>query len=49
MAIREIGRDHTALKKLCGFLNLPEPPHTTTVSDIEKNIVYAYNNVVSRQ
>ena len=41
MAIREIGRSHTALEKLCEFLNLPEPPH-------EKNIVDAYNNVASQ-
>ena len=43
--MREIDRSHTALEKLIGFLNLPEPPHTTTVSDIQKNIVDAYNNV----
>ena len=41
MAMREIGRCHTALEKLCEFLNLPEPPH-------EKNIVDAYNNVASQ-
>ena len=47
MAMREIGRGHTALEKLCGFLNLPEPPHITTVNDIQKNIVDAYNNAAS--
>ena len=41
MAMREIGRSHTALEKLCEFLNLPESPH-------EKNIVDAYNNVASQ-
>ena len=45
MAMREIGSGHTALEKLCGFLNLPEPPHITTVNDIQKNIADAYNNV----
>ena len=45
MAMREIGRGHTALEKLCEFLNLPEPLLATTVSDIQKNIVDAYNNV----
>ena len=44
-AMREIDCSHTALEKLIGFLNLPEPLHTTTVSDIQKNIVDAYNNV----
>ena len=41
-------RSYTALKKLCGFLNLPEPPHATTVSDIQKKTVDAYNNVASQ-
>ena len=48
MAMREIGRGHTALEKLCGFLILPEPPHATTVSDIQKNIAHAYYNVASQ-
>ena len=43
MATGEIGRSHTALEKLCGFLNLPEHPHATTISDMQKNIVDAYN------
>ena len=48
MAMREIGRGHTALEKLCEFLNLPEPLLATTVSDIQKNIVDACNNVASQ-
>ena len=48
MAMRKIGRGHTALEKLCGFFNLPEPPHVTTVSDIQKNTVGAYNNAASQ-
>ena len=39
--MREIGRSHAALEKLCEFLNLSERPH-------EKNIVDAYNNVASQ-
>ena len=38
MAIRKNGRGNTALKKLCSFFNLPEPPHVTAVSDLQKNI-----------
>ena len=48
MAMRETGLGNTALEKLCGFLNLSEPPHATTLSDIQKNIVDAYNNVDSQ-
>ena len=48
MAMRKIGRGYAALEKPCGFLNLPEPPHSTTVSDIQKNMVDVYNNLASR-
>ena len=48
LCLREIGRGHTALEKLWRFLNLPEPPHATTVSDRQKNIVDIYNNVASQ-
>ena len=48
MTVRKNCCGHTALEKLCGFLNLPEPPHATTVSDIQKNIVDAYNNIASQ-
>ena len=34
MAMRENGRGHAALKKRCRFLNLPDPQHLATVSDI---------------
>lgn len=34
MAMRENGRGHAALKKRCGFLNLPDSQHLATVSDI---------------
>ena len=48
MAMREISCGHTALEKLCGFFNLPEPSHAPTVSDIQKDIVDAYNDVASQ-
>ena len=46
--MREIGRGNTASEKLCEFLNSPEPPRATTISEIQKNIVDAYNNVPSQ-
>ena len=48
MPMREIGRGHAALEKLCRFLNLPEPSRATTVSYTQKNIVDIYNNVASQ-
>ena len=48
LCLREIGRGHTSLEKLWRILNLPEPPHATTVSDRQKNIVDIYNNVASQ-
>ena len=43
--MKEIGLGHAALEKLCDFLHLAEPSNATTVSDIQKDIVDAYNNV----
>ena len=48
LAIRKISRGQTTLEKLCGILDLPEPRHATTVRNIQKNIVNAYNNVASQ-
>ena len=46
MEMRKISRIHYST--VMWFLNLSEPPHDTTVSGIQRNIVDAYNNVASQ-
>ena len=46
MEMRKISRIHYST--VMWFLNLSEPPHDTTVSGIQRDIVDAYNNVASQ-
>jgi hypothetical protein len=47
VAMREIGKGHSVLEKLCGYLNMPPPMNVTVFNDIQKNVFNAYSDVVN--
>ena len=45
MLIREIGRGHTALQNLCGFMNIPAPMTQKTFLETQTNVSSQYIKV----
>ncbi|MBY0580841.1 MAG: hypothetical protein K2P53_04080 [Rickettsiales bacterium] len=48
IAMREIGKGHSALEKLCGFLNLPPPLQKATFNDVQNKISQSYKYIATQ-
>ena len=46
LALREIGKRHTALSTFCGYMNIPEPMDKKACQDIQKKLHCAYTETV---
>ena len=46
MAMTEIGKGHSALEKLCGFLNLP--PQKATFNDVQNKALLSYKYIATQ-
>ena len=46
--MRAIGRGYSSLKRLCGYLDLPEPMTVNNYDKLSKNIKVATKNVTER-
>ena len=47
IAMREIGKGHSALEKLCGYLNMPPPMTAAVFNDIQKIVFDSYTDVAT--
>ena len=47
LAFREIGKGHTAMQTLCGYMNMPPPMSVTTYNDII-NSIHNYIEVANK-
>ena len=48
LAFREIGKAHTAVQTLCGYMNMPPPMSVTTYNDIINSIHNNYMEVANK-
>ena len=48
IAMREIGKGHTALEKLCGFMNLTPPMKKNAFNKMQKTLYAAYKDVAEQ-
>ena len=47
IAMREIGKGHTALSTFCGFMNMPQPMNVKPFNDMQENISNVYKEVAN--
>ena len=45
--MREIGRGCTALKKFCGFMNMPLPMQIKSFNEMQQNIASVYQDLAN--
>lgn len=46
LAMREIGKGHTALSTYCGYMNIPEPMNKKAFQDIQEKLHCVYTETV---
>ena len=45
LAFREIGKDHTAIKKYCGFMNMPKSRNDSAYAGMVSRLNVAYKDI----